>query len=135
MNRKLLYQKWSDMKIRCYSPKYTGFKNYGGRGIIVCSSWINNFDAFYNWAILNGFKKGLQIDRINNNKSYCPSNCRFVTKKENNRNRSITKLTYKQVLQIRCKYYTTNVTQEVLAFKYGVSRNTISQIVTYRRWN
>ena len=74
------------MKQRCINPKNKNYHNYGGRDISVCEEW-KEFVTFYNWAIENGWKKGLQIDRIDNDGNYTSENCRFVTSKENNRNR------------------------------------------------
>lgn len=75
------------MKNRCNNKKTDNFKNYGGRGIKLCEEWERNSKAFYDWAIKNGYKEGLQIDRINVDGDYCPENCRFVTPKENSNNR------------------------------------------------
>jgi hypothetical protein len=75
------------MKNRCYYEKHNRYKNYGQKGIIVCSEWLV-FLNFYNWAIKNGWEEGLTIDRIDNSKNYEPSNCRFLTKKLQNRNRT-----------------------------------------------
>lgn len=82
-----LYDAWHNMKRRCFNPKTYAFHRYGGRYITICDEWIKDFSSFYNWAILNGWKKGLQIDRIDNNGNYCPENCRFVTSKQNGCNR------------------------------------------------
>ena len=82
-----LYCVWHNMKTRCYNPKRKAYKYYGGRGITVCDEWLFDFEAFYTWAINNGYKKGLQIDRENNDKNYNPENCRFITPRENVRNR------------------------------------------------
>lgn len=76
------------MKSRCYDRNNNRFSRYGGRGIVVCEEWINDFQAFYFWAVKNGYNKGLQIDRKDNNGNYCPENCRFVTALENSRNTS-----------------------------------------------
>ena len=65
----------------------THYYNYGGRGIIVCDEWKNSFDKFVQWAFDNGYKQGLQIDRIDNNGNYEPVNCRWVDVKQNCRNR------------------------------------------------
>ena len=81
-----LISKLSDIKIRCYSKNCFHYKNYGGRGIKVCDEWLVGTDNFIKWARENGFKLGLEIDRIDNNGNYSPSNCRFVTRKENCRN-------------------------------------------------
>ena len=82
-----LYSRWKTMKQRCYNPKCKSYKNYGGRGIQVCQEWKNDFLAFYNWAINNGYQKELEIDRKDNDGNYTPENCRFVTRSKNNKNR------------------------------------------------
>ena len=79
-----LYNIWSLMKNRC---KDKTNKNYGGRGITVCEEWKNNFEAFEQWALKNGYSDSLSIDRINNNKGYSPKNCRWTTVKTQARNR------------------------------------------------
>ena len=73
---------WRSMKQRCLNIKNTGYSYYGGRGIKICDEWLNDFQAFYNWAINNGYEEHLTLDRINTNGNYEPSNCRWVTKKE-----------------------------------------------------
>lgn len=78
-----LYKIWDAMKRRCYNSKHIYFKNYGGRGIKICDEWLNDFYAFKKWSLSNGYEATLTIDRINNNGNYEPSNCRWVTNKEN----------------------------------------------------
>jgi len=78
-----LYEVWSGMKRRCYNPNKLSYKNYGGRGIIVCDEWRGSANTFINWALVNGWKEGLQIDRRDNDGNYCPENCRFVTPRKN----------------------------------------------------
>jgi len=87
-----LYVVWANMKSRCYSFTNERYKDYGGRGIIVCDQWLNTPSIFISWATNNGYKTGLQIDRFNNDLSYTPENCRFVTNGENALN---TRLIYK----------------------------------------
>jgi hypothetical protein len=72
---------------RCGDPSDVNYHNYGGRGIEVCKEWAKDFIVFYDWAISNGWLKGKEIDRENNNEGYSPSNCRIVTKSVNARNR------------------------------------------------
>ena len=87
-----LYQIWQDMKQRCCNPKNNYYKNYGGRGISVCNEWLDNFIPFMEWAYANGYQENLTIDRINVNGDYEPSNCRWTTVKEQNRNTTVNKL-------------------------------------------
>lgn len=81
-----LYEVWSSMKKRCYNPNEPGYKNYGGRGIYVCDRWKDDFQAFYE-DMHEGYKPGLQLDRIDNDGPYSPENCHWVTPKENARNK------------------------------------------------
>ena len=87
MSDSRLYKIWGSMKTRCYRKTAINYYLYGGRGIKVCDEWKNNFIAFYDWAIKNGYKDGLTIDRIDNEKDYCPSNCRWATAKQQGNNR------------------------------------------------
>lgn len=87
----LLYKKWRNIKNRCFREKDSHFKYYGARGITICDEWRNDFKAFHDWSIKNGYKEELQIDRINNDGNYEPSNCRFTTKSVQARNTRILK--------------------------------------------
>jgi hypothetical protein len=90
-----LYIAWINMRERCRRKNLSQYKDYGGRGIKICDEWRNDFMAFYNWSIANGWKKGLTIDRIDNNGHYDPSNCRFVDRITQCRNqRSNVLITY-----------------------------------------
>ena len=62
-------------------------RNYRDRGITVCDLWQKSPLDFGDWLFAHGWHKGLQIDRIDNDKGYSPENCRVVTPKENNNNR------------------------------------------------
>ncbi len=74
-----LYRIWIAIRQRCNNAKSFGYKNYGARGISICLEWDNDFKTFYDWSLFNGYKKGLSIDRINNDGNYEPSNCRWTT--------------------------------------------------------
>lgn len=81
-----LYGTWKTMMHRCYDPKRERYKDYGGRGITVCNEW-HDPNSFINWSYTHGYQDGLQIDRVDNDRGYSPDNCRWVTAKENSRNR------------------------------------------------
>ena len=75
------------IKSRCYVKSCKEYKYYGGRGIKMCDEWLNNQKSFYDWAINNGYKKGLTIERINVNGNYEPNNCKWIERKEQSKNR------------------------------------------------
>jgi len=81
-----LYTLWNQMFARCYNPNHNRYHLYGGRGIEVDEAWLDYTD-YREWATSNGYKRGLQLDRIDTDGNYGPDNCRWVTSKENNRNR------------------------------------------------
>jgi len=81
-----------NMITRCYRKNSKSYKDYGGRGIIICDEWLNNHDAFEKWCMESGWKKGLEIDRIDNEGNYTPENCRFVTKRDNCNNRRTSRM-------------------------------------------
>lgn len=88
MKHTRIYGIWCGIKRRCYSQNSKSFSHYGGKGVIVCEEWKNNFLNFYNWSMENGYNDNLTIDRINNKGNYEPSNCRWITHGEQQRNRS-----------------------------------------------
>ena len=73
------------MKQHCYNPKAPKYRIYGAKGISLCDDWKQNFKSFYDWALLNRWKKGLTLDRIDSSKGYYPLNCQFITLSESNK--------------------------------------------------
>jgi len=98
-----LFKRWSNMKTRCYNTKSKDYKDYGGRGISVCEEWLESSEHFIKWSINNGFKEELQIDRINNDSNYSPKNCRWVTAKQNARNKGNAVTDFINKTRICCK--------------------------------
>lgn len=77
-----LYRIWHGMLIRCHNPKSNRYHRYGGRGITVCDEWRYNLQAFYDWALANGYRDNLTLDRKDNDGPYSPENCKWSTYKE-----------------------------------------------------
>lgn len=88
---KELRHRYHHIKSRCYNVNDKRYDRYGGRGIKMCDEWLNDFYLFMSWALENGYKKELAIDRIDNDGDYSPDNCHFVTVAENNQNRCSSK--------------------------------------------
>lgn len=83
-----LYIAWSNMRRRCYQKQNKKYRSYGGRGIKVCDEWLHDFRAFREWSVNNGYDDNLTLDRIDVDGNYEPSNCRWVTQKIQQNNRS-----------------------------------------------
>lgn len=77
-----LFMVWSDMRHRCNNPNHRAYKWYGGKGVKVCEEWNNDYITFKTWALENGYKEGLTIDRVDADKNYCPENCCWATRRE-----------------------------------------------------
>lgn len=78
-----LFYVWNNMKNRCNWKKHKDYHNYGGRGIRVCDEWLHDFGTFASWALANGYDENAPygactLDRIDPDKDYEPSNCRFA---------------------------------------------------------
>lgn len=86
---------WRSARKRCQNPNCKDYPKYGGRGITLCKEW-EDFENFYIWALSHGFKHGLTLDRINNNRGYRPDNCRWVGRKGQAYNRTTNRY-------LRCK--------------------------------
>lgn len=129
-----LYQTWINMLRRCDSPKRWDYKYYGARGITVCEEW-KDIESFIQWANLNGWKKELTLDRIDNDGNYEPDNCQWIPFKENIRKNTHTKLDFEIAEQIRaeCKKRS-YVEYERLATKFNLSRTTIIRVILSYSW-
>lgn len=87
LSKTRLFKIWAGMKTRCYNPNSSRYADWGGRGIEICEEWKNDFMVFHDWAISNGYREDLTIDRIDNDGNYCPENCRWITTAEQNQNK------------------------------------------------
>lgn len=115
-HKERLYSLWLNMKDRCYNKNNSHYNSYGGRGIVVCDEWKNDYISFRNWCISNGYKEeiresgrnNLTIDRIDVNGNYEPSNCRFLTNKENclNKRNNLTDEERRKICPICGKQFT-----------------------------
>lgn len=81
-----LYLVHQEMRKRCYIESTASFKDYGGRGIEICDEWVDDFPAFYEWAVENGYQSELSLERRDNDKGYSPENCHFTNRETQNRN-------------------------------------------------
>ena len=84
-----LYRLYYLIKTRCYNASPHNYPFYQGKGIELCDTWLNNRNEFFDWALNNGWEQGLSIDRIDSNKNYDPSNCRFISIAENSKNKKL----------------------------------------------
>ena len=109
-----LYRIWSNMKTRCANKNSPDYIRYGARGISVCREWFN-FTFFKEWAIANGYSDKLTLDRINNNRGYCPENCRWTSRQEQSNNTRRNKyITYKGLTKTIAQW------AELLCIPYSV---------------
>lgn len=115
-----LYTTWEGMIDRCYNKNYNKYHRYGGRGVIMCKEWRIYFKCFYNWAISNGWKPGLSLDKDKLAPTrlgviYCPEFCCFMTRKENTMYRSNSRVV---------EYNGEKLCVSQMAAKYGINQQT-----------
>lgn len=116
--RKLMYL-YAGMKQRCYNKNNNFYWCYGGKGIRVCKEWYYNSASYYLWAILNGYREGLVIDRIDNNKGYSPDNCRWVSEADSLKNKHNT--------HVMITHNGITMSRTAWANKIGISRDALTQ--------
>lgn len=129
-DRPKFYNSWQNMKSRCRNPNNPKYHRYGGRGIKVHEDWMR-IEGFAEWALNNGWKEGLTLDRIDNDGDYEPKNCRWITMSENSKKKSTTKLNLNDARRIREKV-NNGECQNAIAVEYNVSRATIWFILKNR---
>ena len=128
---------FNGIKDRCYNKNNKSYKWYGEKGVKVCKEWIDNAKLFEIWALSNGYEDNLTIDRIDENKDYCPENCRWVTNINNAKYKSTTSL-----IEVDGETHTGKDWAKILGFgpnlinnyirKYGLE-NTIEFIKRYQK--
>lgn len=87
LSKTRIYGIWKNMISRCYREKDIHYKAYGARGITVCDEWKNDSSKFFEWAFANGYRNDLTIERIDNDKGYCPENCTWIPKEQQSKNK------------------------------------------------
>ena len=130
-----LYLVWRGIKARCYYPSQPHYKWYGGRGITMCDSWKTDYMAFESWCFSNGYRGGLDLDRIDNSGPYSPENCQFVTCSQNVRKSASAKLNPSKVVAIREMQRTGLSTTKEIAELFNVTPSWIRQIVRGKKWS
>ena len=128
-----LYRIWLNMKNRCSNPKLLCSKYYYDKGIKVCDEWENSYIKFKEWALNNGYKNNLQIDRIDSNGNYSPENCQWLTAAQNTRKSSQTKMNWLTVRLIRAMHKKGYSRKELLDI-FDTSIRNLGSILTYSTW-
>lgn len=126
-----LYPIWVAMRKRCYNPKNHAFERYGARGITVCDEWLHDFNSFYEWSMTSGYDENAPrgqytLDRIDNDNGYSPDNCRWITLKEQQNNRSSSRM-----ITFNGETHTMYDWAKIL----GMSYQTLNNRINWRRWS
>jgi hypothetical protein len=139
-SRHPLYSTWQAMKQRCYNPKHALYSTYGGKGITVCTEWLNDVNAFISWGLTHGWEPGKHLDKDmlsdsqNTTRVYSPTTCQFITATENVQyssrrsnflHNARIKLTPTDVLDIKQLYAAGTINQYRLASQFNVTQTTI----------
>lgn len=129
LSKSKLYSVWSMMKQRCNNPNSERYKDYGGRGITICEERMESVVVFNSWALLNGYRDGLELDRINNNGNYEPSNCRFADRSLQMQN---TRISSRNTSGYRGVYYEMGRDRYVCRVTYNKKNKYIGRFKTAR---
>jgi hypothetical protein len=121
-----LYNVYRSILQRCFDENCPPYHNYGGRGITVCNEWRGSYIKFRDWALLNGYKEGLEIDRRDNNGNYEPNNCRWVTRIVNQNNR-------RKSFSIEYNGEMKSITE--LSKELNIKRGTLAYELLDRKWS
>lgn len=122
---KKLQNAWYGMMRRCYSKDRTDYAHYRKFGITICDEWLNSFDEFALWALNNGVAFNLSLDRINNDKGYCPENCRWTDHVTQGNNTST---------NVTVRYNGEEKTIAEWAKEYGIKYHTLYMRITRSNW-
>lgn len=131
IKKEKLYRIYLGILTRCYNPKSNNFHLWGGKGIKMCDEWNNDYQAFREWALANGYKEGLSIDRRKADKDYEPSNCRWITQAENSSNGKMNMI---RVRLVRKLYENKIFDKSRLAEIYGIGAESMCNILNKRTW-
>ena len=127
-----LFSIWRSMKKRCLLPSHEAYYRYGGRGVVVCIEWMK-FESFSIWAMKNGYKENLTLDRIDNNQGYHPNNCRWATYKEQSQNKKNNAVNA-GIARLIVRLVYSGLSHTEVARIFDVSRPTVSFIICGKTW-
>lgn len=125
-SRTRLYEIWCGVIKRCENTNAVAYKNYGGRGIKICTEWRNSYPAFRQWAIGNGYREALTLERNDTNGDYCPENCSWIAKSKQPHNTRVSK---------HVIYQGRSVPPAVLARELGLPEEAFRTRVTKLGWD
>ena len=129
-----IYTLYYNMKQRCYNPNFTSYEIWGGRGITVCDEWLKGgVKVFGEWALANGWKKGLALDRIDTNGNYTPENCRFVPQIVNCRNQRSNRIN-EQFAEVIRSLYQQGKTRQEIAKENNLDWKLVDRVVNNISW-
>lgn len=125
-DRSRLHKILRQMISRCEDKRNNRYHRYGERGLTVCVEWKNDKEAFCKWELSNGYKPGLTIDRIDNDKGYSPDNCRWATTQEQSLNTST---------NVNITYNGKTQTLKEWARELGIKNTTLHNRIHYYGWS